>query len=498
MDKNPPLRTNPVLRIAIFASVSSPQQATIDKDSLPSQLRDGRLWADSVAGDVVATFEVPGHSRKVIFFQDAEREIPAYAQLRQACEESAFDVLWCRARDRLGRTDALIAQVEALVVNAGAEVYSAALPHQLGQSNEASAIYLSAIERAAAQTESVTRNRRREMGMKARIRRGLPSSQWTYGYRPIRNDQGKTVGGEFGPEIEAVRLATRLFLEGRSYNDIVDALNESPWRPKRADQWIFAGVRKILLNDFYAGYVTYRDLTNSEPSDKFPALWDPETHQRVIRERQRRAESWGGAYRSSRISGIVVCSRCGWKMIAHRGERWGLAYRCAKHNQARRYGRCHPNWINAELIFQALHEALRGFHDDPAAIEEMLAQTAPDRPQLEEDLERARAAAKAVQAKRERLALTLADGKMTADVYRAADDRLIEELEHVTSQATEIQTRLARLPSLEERRTDLEDLAADPDWILEGPVGEVQAKLRRSGLRVIVEEGKVEEIVIEV
>jgi len=87
---------------------------------------------------------------------------------------------------------------------------------------------------------------------------------------------------------------------------------------------------------------------------------------------------------------------------------------------------------------------------------------------------------------------------MIVDVYRAADDRLIEELGHVTSQATKIQTRLARLPSLEERHTDLEGLAADPDWILEGPVKEVQIKLRRSGLRVIVEEGNVEEIIIEV
>jgi hypothetical protein len=57
---------------------------------LPSQLRDGRLWADSVAGDVVITFQVPGHSRKYIFFQDAEREIPAYARLREACD---WDVL---------------------------------------------------------------------------------------------------------------------------------------------------------------------------------------------------------------------------------------------------------------------------------------------------------------------------------------------------------------------------------------------------------------------
>jgi hypothetical protein len=96
---------------------------------------------------------------------------------------------------------------------------------------------------------------------------------------------GKAVAGEFGPEIEAVRLVTRLFLEEKSYNDIVDALNASPWRSRRADRRTFAGVRKILLNDFYAGYVTYRDLANDAPSDKFPALWNPDTHQAIIRER---------------------------------------------------------------------------------------------------------------------------------------------------------------------------------------------------------------------
>lgn len=161
--------------MAIFASVSTPQQATTDKDSLPSQVRDGQAWAEGVGGQVVAIYRVPGHSRKYIFFQNAEREIPAYRELRSDCEVRAFDVLWCRARDRLGRTDALIAQVEALVANAGAEVYSAAMPHQLGASSEASNIVLSAVERGMAEIENIQRNRRREIGVKARVRRGLPT-----------------------------------------------------------------------------------------------------------------------------------------------------------------------------------------------------------------------------------------------------------------------------------------------------------------------------------
>jgi hypothetical protein len=92
------------LRIALFASVSTPQQARDDKDSLPSQLRDGQAWAEAVSGQVVATYRMPGHSRKYIFYQDIEKAVPAYRELREDCEAGAFDVLWCRARDRQDRS----------------------------------------------------------------------------------------------------------------------------------------------------------------------------------------------------------------------------------------------------------------------------------------------------------------------------------------------------------------------------------------------------------
>ena len=80
------------LRAAVFASVSTPQQASSEKDSLPSQLRDGQAWAEAVSGQVVATYRVPGHSRKYIFYQDAEREVPACRQLREDCETNIFSV----------------------------------------------------------------------------------------------------------------------------------------------------------------------------------------------------------------------------------------------------------------------------------------------------------------------------------------------------------------------------------------------------------------------
>ena len=55
-----------------------------------------------VGGDVVAVYKVPGHSRKYIFYTDAEKEMAAYRQLREGPEARMFDVLWCRARGRVG------------------------------------------------------------------------------------------------------------------------------------------------------------------------------------------------------------------------------------------------------------------------------------------------------------------------------------------------------------------------------------------------------------
>jgi DNA invertase Pin-like site-specific DNA recombinase len=168
-----------IKRIAIFAGVSTPQQASIEKDSLPSQIRDGKLWADSIGGDVVAVYEVPGHTRKYIFYHDAEADMEAYRRLREDAEDGRFDVLWCRSRDRLGRTTTLIHQIEAIVANADGEVYSAAVPHAIGESSRASNIFLASVETAMAESENVERARRHREGLQVEVEdRQVVSIRW--------------------------------------------------------------------------------------------------------------------------------------------------------------------------------------------------------------------------------------------------------------------------------------------------------------------------------
>ena len=84
------------LRAAVFASVSTPQQASSEKDSLPSQLRDGQAWAESVGGQVVATCRVPGHSRKYIFYQEAEGEAPPTASSGKIARPTSFLSVFAR------------------------------------------------------------------------------------------------------------------------------------------------------------------------------------------------------------------------------------------------------------------------------------------------------------------------------------------------------------------------------------------------------------------
>ncbi len=70
-------------RVAIWAAVSSAEQATPDKTSLAEQERLGREFAGAIGGQVVRVYCVPGHSRDLVLWAEAEQHMPAYRELRQ-------------------------------------------------------------------------------------------------------------------------------------------------------------------------------------------------------------------------------------------------------------------------------------------------------------------------------------------------------------------------------------------------------------------------------
>jgi len=332
-----------------------------------------------------------------------------------------------------------------------------------------------------------------EFGMRARIKRGLPSSIWPHGYQAIRNDAGKTIGGEFDPgEIGAARLATRLFLEGKGYNLIAKALNASSWRPRRAKHWSFIAVRKMMNNDTYAGLVTFGELHSAEPSDKFPALWDQETHRAIIRERQRRYR--GGSGPASPVSSIVFCNRCGWAMTSF--ERNGVRqFRCNRHDTYRSTQPCHHNSIREDTIIEALQKVIEIELQRPGGIEAALEKIGPGRATVEQEIEAIQAQITAIETKQDRLADLAADGIIGRDAARRRTAALAEQLTAADKALADAKERLTILPDPAEMRARFEQIVRHVD-LRSRPLEEVRADLIRAGVRVYVEEHEIVKITL--
>ena len=131
---------------------------------------------------IVGRLQVPGATRNYVDLADAiegldddlrrlQLDVPnAYRELAEMIAKRQLDVLVVRSRDRLARTDSLIAGIEERLRRADATLYSMAMP-PTGQ--RAGDFYVSAIERASAQHELERLRERHEKGMDDRLRRGL-------------------------------------------------------------------------------------------------------------------------------------------------------------------------------------------------------------------------------------------------------------------------------------------------------------------------------------
>jgi site-specific DNA recombinase len=498
--------TDGPLRIGLWCAVSTPEQATVDRDSLPAQEADGRAWAEGMGGEVVRVYTVPGHSRKYLFYHEAAAEMAAYGQIEADCQAGALDVLWCRNRNRLGRTLALIAQVDGLVREVGhAEVYSAAMPHAIGKAASRSSSLMAAVEGWMAESENAERTHLHKMGMRGRVKRGLIATRPPTGYSPIRDESGRTVAYRFNEDRAAVEAITRLFLAGHSYAEISRQMRAGPYPPPSGTQWWLHTIRRILQNDHYAGFpfwgsVSYADHSDT-PSSQYPALWDAETFREIQRERLRRSRGPYHRTGGGPFTGAAVCGRCGGAMhreFKHSGQKWYLMCRNHKHKSLEGHA-CHPNYIQERKVIAAVSKFLAWLSRqvEPEALEEVLRPDDSAHRRIEEEIAQLGALADDLQAQRERLALALASGQMDASMYRTTDDGLLERLTAAHRTEGELRRALQALPDLEARREALELLSEDFAGLLrKRQPAYVAQLLQTAGCKIYIEDGEVVEIEI--
>jgi DNA invertase Pin-like site-specific DNA recombinase len=170
------------MRAVVWAGVSSRAQ-TEDKDSLARQLEEGESLCNRHGWQIVAQLQVPGATRDYIDLPEAIEgldadlrrlgvEMPnAYRELGDLISHRALDVLVCRGRDRLGRTDSLVANIEERLRRADAKLYSLTVPPTGSRTGD---LYVAAFERASSQHEMERLKERWAKGMDNRLRLGLP------------------------------------------------------------------------------------------------------------------------------------------------------------------------------------------------------------------------------------------------------------------------------------------------------------------------------------
>lgn len=486
------------LRVAVWCAVSSKPQAAQDKTSLKDQERAGRDFAAGISALVVRVYVVPGHSRDLVLWSEAEAAMPAYAQLRQDCQSHAFDVLFAIDADRLGRDPALSTQVYSLVERAGAEVYLASAPHPVGQATVGHR-YVVAIQSVRAKEDQDLRTRRLMSGIRARVLRGLPASHWPTGYAPLYSPQtGHSIGADFDPQtLPALQLLTRAFLAGDSYNQILRTLDHSPHRPPRAPRWNYATTHHVLHSDFYAGFPSWGDVryAGPEPSPYYPPLWDGPTFAAVRAERRRRVTHRYHRTTGSPLAGVAFCARCGGPMVRSKGSK-GVTFllRCSKHaRKSRTREPCHPNYVQEPVVLQALVDFLLPLQD-PAKLAAAVGQRADRVNPLRSQLDTIALRLRDVADRRHRLALVLAAGKMDPDVYADADTVLKRDLAALQSQRAQVQEQLSAAPDPEALRHALQEIFALLPQVAGTLPPELAPRVRRilqqAGVRVTVDHGK--------
>lgn len=476
----------------MWCAVSSRPQAEPDKMSLPTQREAGEVFARALSGEVVAHYEVAGHTRDYWSWFEAEKEMPAYRQVREDLQAGKLDVIHCVDSDRLGRDPALIHQFYSLAERNNCEIYDASMPHVVGQQTMGHR-YGMAVKSVGAGEDQRRRVYRHRTGMRGRVRRGLHPGRWPLGYEPIRDRSGEVVGAEFTDLIGAISLMTRMFLEGHSYGRIAEVLRSSVWELPGESDWYENLVRRVLQSDVYAGYVAWGEARNPEPSEHFPALWDRATFAAILREREARK----GTYRHPRsgpLRGVVVCRRCGGSMsrqeMSHRPGEYYL--RCSRHSHKGRWGGnrgCHPNIIPEGDVLYALGLWLGQFAD-PRAVEEALAQGSGEG-EIVAEMEQATKSLDQLEAGRRRLALAFADGKMDVVVYHEADTELRGQQDAAEARLAELRTILASRPDPELRRRQVEKLLAVGLDLRQAPPDRLSSALHRAGVRVYIENGEV-------
>lgn len=318
-------------RCAIYARVSSEKQARDDKVSIGEQLKACRELASregfTIAHEFIDNRRYRSKAGRLVEPSAKRLDRPALTELLERVGRD-FTIVLAWHQDRLCRGGAATEFVRDRLEAARADVRLS-----IGTWDPETVELLGAVSGM-----ELRRIRQRMMlGKKGRVQEGLHIGEAPYGYKAVRNDEGRNIGFALVPgELPALKEMARLYLERLPIIEVARRLGDNPRTGKR---WLSSTVHYCLSNPFYYGRILYgRHRPQGEAWEAkavHPLAWDKATLAALERERSRRHELYRRGPRRSKhlhlFAGVLRCAVCGRPMASMTQMQQGhvyLNYRC--------------------------------------------------------------------------------------------------------------------------------------------------------------------------
>lgn len=350
------------LRAILLTAVSSPAQATSDKESLEAQERDLRELAAREGWQVVDVLRIAGHSRRYYNYHEFADDMRAHGfdaadKMFEHWRAKDFDVLAVWMGDRLSREQSMFAEIISRTIDGDAAIYDLHSGGWIRKDNYRMYAAMSGYAAASAVDSLVTRGRATK---DANVRKGLvPGGFLPFAYRFVRDEQGKKIRVEVNEEYRAMAYAlAQALLDGVAWGKMPQVLKGRGYARPDGKAYSFQTFYRLFYNPITWGHVA-RGYSHSErhrngrwaydKSEPPPAnvlitydahepLFDGVLGERVRAELDRRREIRGrmNPAQPTRFSGLFMCAECGSSLILYRGNGNWRGLRCARV----RYGEC--------------------------------------------------------------------------------------------------------------------------------------------------------------
>ncbi|WAH38571.1 recombinase family protein [Alicyclobacillus dauci] len=419
------------MRAAIYTRVSSEMQVA-DGFSLDAQLSRLRSYCDSQGWTVAGVYTDEGISAK-----DMQR--PSLNRLVDDIKRSKYDVVVVYKLDRLTRS---VRDLDELLRIFGEYKVGFKSATEVYDTTSATGRLFLHLVASLAQWERETIAERVRFGQEQMTHEG----KWSGGNIPFGYDHkdGKLVIND--AQAIVVREIYNRYVRGEGTKAILTWLND-PEHPQLAPnrRWSQWGLKYLLRNPLYAGYVRYgyRTIEGRKQPDaiiangEHEAIITQETWERADQMRKRRtmmpSNSSTGTYP---LSGLLRCGKCGTAMSGRTNQKMshgkrvvGRHYIC---NERQHSNLCDMPMIQQTMLEDAVLVEIEKFYESLNDITESVTDNSKAADRLNAEIEK-------VNKRRSRWMDAFEEGNITSAELRERLDTLNEQEEMFRLQLSDLE-----------------------------------------------------------